>query len=69
MGGVTRPNASAGGAIVPANKVRASAAMQALVTFESPKTRFGCNLLQFMFILLIDVCGIRTRPQDWSPES
>src|ERR1035438_9055269 len=57
-GGVTPRKASAGGAVIPANNARASAAMPALITFESPKTRFGCNLLQFISILLIEVCGI-----------
>jgi len=53
-GGVTPP-ASAGDAVIPANNARASAAMQALIALDNPKSRFSCNLLQFMFILLIDV--------------
>ena len=36
---------------------------------ERLNLRFGCNRLQFMFILLIDVRGIRTRPPDCSLES
>jgi hypothetical protein len=49
-GGVTLP-ASAGGAVIPAKNTRASAAMPALITSQSQKTRFGCNILQFVFVM------------------
>jgi len=62
-GGGVIPPASAGGAIIPANNARASAAMLALITFESPKTRFGCNLLWVISILLVDVCGMQPHQQ------
>src|ERR1022692_1293661 len=50
-GGVTLPEASAGGAVNPAKNARASAAMRAPISFESPKAPFGCNVLQFMFVM------------------
>src|ERR1022692_4078685 len=50
-GGVTLPEASAGGAVNPAKNTRASAAMRAPISFESPKAPFGCNVLQFMFVM------------------
>src|ERR1035438_7988387 len=50
-GGVTLPEASAGGAVNPAKNTRASAAMRAPISFESPKAPFGCNILQFMFVM------------------
>jgi hypothetical protein len=68
-GGVTLSKASASGADVPNNNATATAGMQAPIIFERLNVRFGCNLLQFMFILLIDVCGIRARSSDCSPES
>lgn len=57
-GGVTLSKALAAGGINPTNNTNATAGTQVPIPCERLNVCLGCVPLQFMFVLLIEVCGI-----------